>query len=174
MPTRNPEEWGVILDTLRRELGDASRRVDEDRQGHSRRLRRDDDRRASPLRDDEERHAAVPGDQRQRLGHQEQVRQHLRLPALAARRPRARHRRHARRQDGRRLRLRRSGQGLRPVAQGPGLPRGGHRDRSDLRAAGGDGRLPGGHHRRRDRQGRHLHHGDRQLQHHHRRRTWRR
>ena len=59
-------------------------RVDQDRQGHPRRVRRDDDRRASALRDDEGRDAPVPGDQRQRLGHQEQVRQHLRLPPLAA------------------------------------------------------------------------------------------
>ena len=49
----------------------ASGRVDEGRQGHPRRLRRDDDGRASPLRDEERRHAAVPGDQRQRLGHQD-------------------------------------------------------------------------------------------------------
>ena len=34
----------------------------------------------------------------------------------------------------------------------------GHRDRSDLRAAGGDGRLPRGHHGLRLRQGRHLRH----------------
>ena len=166
---KEPEEWGVILDTLRRELTAHPGVWTQDRQGHSRRLGRDDDRRASPLRDDEGRHAAVPGDQRQRLGHQEQVRQHLRLPPLAARRSRPRHRRDARRQDRGRLRLRRSGQGLRAVAQGPGLPRRRHRDRSDLRAAGGDGRLRGRHDRRRHRQGRHLHHGDGQLQHHHRR-----
>ena len=49
---KEPEEWGVILDTLRRSSRPA-RRVDEDRQGHPRRLGRDDDRRASPLRDDE-------------------------------------------------------------------------------------------------------------------------
>ena len=41
------------------------------------------------------------------------------------------------------LRLRRRGQGLLPGAQGPGLPRDRHRDRPDLRLAGGDGRLPG-------------------------------
>ena len=88
-------------------------------------------------------HAAVPRDQRQRLGHEEQVRQHLRLPALAARRPDPRDRRDARRQGRRRLRLRRSRQGLRAGAARPGLPRHRHRDRSDLRAAGGDGRLSG-------------------------------
>ena len=96
-------------------------------------------------------HAAVPGDQRQRLGHQEQVRQHLRLPPLAGRRPEPRHRRHARRQGRRGVRLRRSRQGLRAGAARPGLPRDRHRDRSDLRAAGGDGRLRGQHARGRRR-----------------------
>ena len=49
------------------------------------------------------------------------------------------------------LRLRRRGQGLRRVAARPGRP--GHRDRGrpDLRAAGGDGRLPGRHPGRRGR-----------------------
>ena len=47
-------------------------------------------------------HAALPRHQRQRLGDQEQVRQHLRLPALADRRPQARDRRDARRQGRRR------------------------------------------------------------------------
>ena len=37
-----------------------------------------------------------------------------------------------------------------------------HRDRPDLRAAGGDGRLPRRHHGLRRRQGRHLRHRDRQ------------
>ena len=67
------------------------------------------------------------------------------------------------------VRLRRRRQGLRPGAQGPGLPRHRHRDRSDLRAAGGDGRLPGHDARRRHRDGRHLHHGDGQQEHPHRR-----
>ena len=110
-----------------------------------RRQRRDHDRRASPLPDDGSGHAPVSGDQRQRLRHQEQVRQHLRLPALAARRSRPRHRRHARRQGRGRLRLRRGRQGLRAGASRPGLPRDRHRDRSDLRAAGRDGRLRGEH-----------------------------
>ena len=48
------------------------------------------------LRDDRGRHPAVPGHQRERLGDQEQVRQRLRLPPLAARRSRAGDRRHAR------------------------------------------------------------------------------
>ena len=55
----------------------------------------------------------------------------------------ARHRRHARRQGRRGVRLRRSRQGLRAGAARPGLPRDRHRDRSDLRAAGRDGGLRG-------------------------------
>ena len=147
----------------------ASRRVVEDRPRHQGRQRRDDHRRAPPLRDDRGEHAAVPGDQRQRLGDQEQVRQPLRLPPLADRRPEPRQRRDARRQGRGGVRLRRRRQGLRPGAQGPGLPRDRHRDRSDLRAAGGDGRLPGDDDRGRDRDRRHLHHRDRQQEHHHRR-----
>ena len=59
------------------------------------------------------RRAAVPGDQRQRLGHQVEVRQPLRLPPLARRRDLPGHRRDARRQGRRRVRLRRRRQGLR-------------------------------------------------------------
>ena len=58
------------------------------------------------------RHAQVPGDQRQRLGHQEQVRQPVRLPRVAGGRHQARHRRDGRRQGRGRRRLRRRGQGL--------------------------------------------------------------
>ena len=61
----------------------------------------------------------------------------------ADRRPQPRHRRAHRRQGRRRRRLRRRGQGLRRVAARPGRPRHRHRDRPDLRAAGGDGGLPG-------------------------------
>ena len=113
-----------------------------------RRQRRDDNRRAPAVSDDGGRHAALPRHQRERLGDQEQVRQHLRLPALAARRTGARHRRHARRQGRGRLRLWRSRQGLRAGAARPGLPRDRDRNRPDLRAAGGDGRLPGDDDRR--------------------------
>ena len=52
-------------------------------------------------------------------------------------------RRDDRRQGRRHLRLRRRRQGLRRVAARPGRPRDRHRDRPDLRAAGGDGGLPG-------------------------------
>ena len=53
-------------------------------------------------------------------------------------------------------------------AVGAGLD---HRDRSDLRAAGGDGGLSRRHDGLRRRQGRHLRHGDRQHRRHHARRT---
>ena len=53
------------------------------------------------------------------------------------------HRRDDRRQGRRRLRLRRRRQGLRRVPARPGRPRDRHRDRPDLRPAGGDGGLPG-------------------------------
>ena len=56
---------------------------------------------------------AAAGDQRQRLGHQEQVRQQVRHPALADRRHQPRHRRPDRRQGSAGLRLRRCRQGLR-------------------------------------------------------------
>ena len=84
----------------------------------------------------EARQAAVPGDQRQRLGHEVEVRQPLRLPPLARRRHQPRDRRDARRQGRRGLRLRRRRQGLGRVAARPGRPRHRHRDRPDLRAAG--------------------------------------
>ena len=98
------------------QAGERSRRVGRDPQLHQRvdrarqvaldaprvvnprRQRGDDDRGASPLSDDGSRHAALPRHQRQRLGHQEQVRQHLWLPPLAARWPRPRDGRDAGRQ----------------------------------------------------------------------------
>ncbi len=83
----DPEEWGVILELLRKEIADEPVALDESRGGPPRRERRDHDRRASALPDDGGRHAAVPGDQRQRLRDEEQVRQHLRLPPLGDRRP---------------------------------------------------------------------------------------
>ena len=66
------------------------------------------------------------------------------------------------------LRLRRRRQGLRRVAARPGRARDRDRDRPDLRAAGGDARLPGDHARGRRRDGRHLHQRHRQPGHHHR------
>ncbi len=75
--------------------------------------------------------------------HQIEVRQSLRLPRIAGRRHQAGHGRDDRRQGGGRLRLRRRGQGLRPLDEG--LRRAGdrHRDRSDLCVAGRDGGLRG-------------------------------
>ena len=110
--------------------------------------------------------AAVPGDQRQRLGHQEQVRQPLRLPPLAGRRHQPRDRRDARRQDRRRLRLRRRRQGLGGVAACPGRARDRHRDRPDLRAAGLDAGLPGDDARGGHLERRRVHHDDGQQGHH--------
>ena len=141
--------------------------VDADRRGHPGRHRGDDDRRASPLRAGPAGRAAVPGDQRQRLGHQVEVRQPLRLPALAHRRHQPRDRRDDRRQGRRHPRLRRRRQGLRGVAARPGRARHRHRDRPDLRPAGRDGGLPGGHAGGRRRERRHLHHRHRQQGHHH-------
>ena len=90
---------------------------------------------------EKERQAAVPGDQRQRQRDQVEVRQPLWLPRIAGRRHPPRHRRDDVRQDrdGRGLRRRR--QGLGRLAAPGRLPRHGVRGRSDLRAAGGDGRL---------------------------------
>ena len=166
-PTR--EEYAVILGVLQRSLAEDAQRwtrvaagikgVTEETTTGVHRLYEMQQRR----------HAALPGDQRQRLGDQEQVRQQVRLPPLAHRRHQPRHRRADRRQGRGRLRLRRRGQGLRRVAARPGRPGHRHRGRPDLRAAGGDGRLPGRHARRRRRDRRHLHHRDRLLQRDHRR-----
>ena len=103
----------------------------------------DHHRRAPPLPDGRARRAAVPGHQRQRQRHQVEVRQPLRLPREPGRRHPPRHRRDAGRQGGGGLRLRRRGQGLGGLAAQRRRPRGGHRDRPDLRPAGGDGRLRG-------------------------------
>ena len=64
---------------------------------------------------------AVPGDQRQRLGHQVEVRQPVRLPRVAGGRHQARDRRDDRGQDrgGRRLRRRRQGLARRRCARCP-------------------------------------------------------
>ena len=137
------EEYAVILETVRNTLKTDPQKWTTDRGRHQGRHRGDHDRCAPALPAGRGRQAAVPGDQRQRLGHQVQVRQQVRLPPLPDRRHQPRHRRADRRQGRRRLRLRRRRQGLRRVAARPGRPRDHHRDRPDLRAAGGDGRLPG-------------------------------
>ena len=143
------EEWTAILGVLSAPVRARQPPLAHDRRGHPGRHRGDHHRRASPLRDGRGRDPALPGHQRQRLGHQVQVRQPLRLPRVPGGRHQARHRRHDRRQDRRGLRLRRRGQGLRPVPARPGRHRLGDRDRPDLRPAGGDGGLPGGDHGRR-------------------------
>ena len=89
---------------------------------HPRPLRRNDHRRPSPLPDARARRAEGARDQRQRLGHQEQVRQPLRLPRIAGRRHQAGHRHHDRRQGRRRRRLRRRRQGLCPIACAASVP----------------------------------------------------
>ena len=160
---RRPALFTAIKKTLSSKPGWYSK-VGE---GHQRRHGRDHHRRAPPVRDGEGEAPALPRHQRQRLGDQIQVRQPLRLPRVAGGRHQARDRRDGRGQGGAGVRLRRRRQGFgagaaRPL--GAGL---GDRDRPDLRAAGGDGRLPRGDHGLRRRQGRHLRHGDRQLPRHH-------
>ena len=134
---------------------------------HQGRHRRDDHGREAPVHDAQGRQARLPGDQRQRLGHEVEVRQPLRLPRVAGRRHQARDRRDDRGQGraGRGLRRRRQGIGAGAArAVGAGVD---HRDRPDLRAAGGDGRLSRRDDGLRVRQGRHLRHRDRQHRHHH-------
>ncbi len=127
-----------------------------------RRHRGDDHGRQAPVQDGGRGPAALPRHQRQRLGHQVEVRQPLRLPRVARRRHQARDRRDDRRQDRAGRGLRRRRQGLRPVAARARRVGVDHRDRPDLRAAGGDGRLPRRDHGRGLRQGRHLRLRDRQ------------
>jgi adenosylhomocysteinase len=71
----------------------------------------------------------------------DQVRQSLRLPRVAGRRPQARDGRDACRQGCSRVRLWRCRQGVRTLAAGLRFARGGHRDRSNQCIAGIDGRL---------------------------------
>ena len=158
--TADSDEHRIILETLNRTLAEDAAEVDPRGGVDQGRDRGDHDRRAPPLPVRHPGQAAVPGDQRQRRGHQVQVRQPLRLPSLAGRRHQPRDRRHDRRQGLRRARLRRRRQGLRLGAARPGRPRHRHRDRPDLRAAGRDGGLPGRHARGRRRDRRHLHHDD--------------
>ena len=163
------DEYRVILDTLRRALAEDPQRWTTRRERHPRRHRGDHHRRAPALPARRAGPAAVPGDQRQRLGHQEQVRQRLRHPALADRRPQPGHRRADRRQGRGRLRLRRRRQGQRGRARRPGRAGDRHRGRPDLRAAGAAAGLPGGAAGRRRGPGRHRRHHHRQQGHRHRR-----
>ena len=90
------EEEVSLFNAIKKSLAGRSRLVLPDRQGHQGRDRGDHHRRAPPLPDGEGEAAAVPGDQRQRLGDQVEVRQHLRLPRVAGRRHQARDRRDGR------------------------------------------------------------------------------
>ena len=144
--------------------------LDAGRRGHHRRHRGDDDGRQPPLPARRGRRAPVPGDQRQRLGHQVEVRQPLRLPPLAGRRHQPRHRRDDRRarpasSSGSATSARAAPQSL----ARPGRPGDRHRDRPDLRPPGGDAGLRGPHARRGRRDRRHLRHRDRQPRRDHRR-----
>ena len=76
---------------------DPQRFTQDGRRDHGR-DRGDDHRRPPALPVRRDRRPAVPGDQRQRLGHEVEVRQPLRLPPLADRRHQPRHRRDDRRQ----------------------------------------------------------------------------
>ena len=149
--------------------GKAEGLVRGDRQEHQGRLGRNHHRRAPALSDGEGRQAAVPGDQRQRQRHQVEVRQPLWLPRVAGRRHPPRHRRDDVGQGGDGRGLRRRRQRLGRLAAPGRLPRAGVRDRSDLRAAGGDGRLRGRDHGGRGAARRHLRHRHRQQGHHHHR-----
>ncbi len=138
-------------DAPRRTQG-ASGPLDEGREGHPRRLGGDDDGRASSVRDEERGDAALPGDQRQRLGHE--VASSTTSTAAATRcrtASRARATSCSAASSPWCFGFGEVGKGLRAGAPRPGLPRRDHRDRSDLRASGRDGRLRGRHDRRRPR-----------------------
>ena len=97
------------------------------REGLERRFRRNHHRRPSPVPDARTGQAPRARHQRQRLRHQIQVRQSLRLPRIARRRHQARDRRDGRRQSRLRLRLRRRRQRL--LAFAARLRRARHRHR---------------------------------------------
>jgi hypothetical protein len=96
--TADSEEYAYILTLLQPHPRRGPAEVDPDRRRDPRRHRGDHHRRAPPLRDAPRPAAALPGDQRQRLRHQVEVRQQVRLPPLAHRRHQPRHRRPDRRQ----------------------------------------------------------------------------
>ena len=116
------EEFRIVLELLQRSLAEDPQRWTRIAGGHQGRHRGDDDRRSPPLPARRDRRSALPGHQRQRLGDEVEVRQPLRLPALADRRHQPRDRRHDRRQGRGRVRLRRRRQGLRRVARAARAP----------------------------------------------------
>ena len=79
------EEYRIVLDDAPREPRARPAALHPDGGGPHRRDRGDDHRRPPPVRARGIRRAALPGDQRQRLGDEVEVRQHLRHPPLAAR-----------------------------------------------------------------------------------------
>ena len=123
--------------------------------------------RTPPLSDAGGRRTPGSCHQRQRLVHQVEVRQPLRLPRVAGRRHQARHGRDDRRQGGRGLRLRRRGQGLCPFDAFVRRTCHRDRDRPDLRPAGRHGRLRGQDRRERTPRRQYLRHLHGQLRHHH-------
>ena len=123
-PTTTPRSTAVVLGAARPHASPRTPKLwTRIGQGHQGRHRGDHHRRAPALPDARGGHAALPGHQRQRLGHQVEVRQPLRLPPLAHRRHQPGHRRDDRRQGRGGVRLRRRRQGLRRsrcAARAPG------------------------------------------------------
>ncbi len=95
------EEERVLFAAIKATVGRRSQVVFHPPGADQGRDRRNHHGRASPVPDVQERRAGFPGHQRQRLGHQVQVRQSVRLPRIAGRRHQARHRRDDRRQSRR-------------------------------------------------------------------------
>ena len=135
------EEEEILFAQIKKRMAATPGFFAKQKRGDPRRHRGDHDRRQPALSAAEEGPAAVPGDQRQRQRHQVEVRQQIRLQGIAGRRHPPRHRHDDGRQGRRGLRLWRRRQGLVGLAEGRRRPRQGDRSRSDLRAAGGDGRL---------------------------------
>ena len=128
------EEERVLYAAIKKRIAVAARLVRQEPRRRQGRHRGDHHRRPPPLPDAQARRAEIPRHQRQRLRHQVQVRQPVRLPRVAGGRHQARHRRDGRRQDRRRRRLRRRGQGFGPGPARPLRPGVDHRDRPHLRA----------------------------------------
>ena len=98
------EEYAVILETCCATPSKTDPQKWTTHRGrHHGRHRGDHDRRPPAVPAGRGRRAALPGDQRQRLGHQVQVRQQVRLPAQPDRRHQPGHRRADRRQGRRHL-----------------------------------------------------------------------
>ena len=81
-PSGNHEEQ-VIKDLLKKVYAEDPQHWHKVVEGVARRVGRDDDGRAPALQDDGAGQAAGSGDQRERFGDEEQVRQPVRLPRVA-------------------------------------------------------------------------------------------